>query len=170
MAEMDTEKKEEIYHFLKLLEKDKAQRLVLSATQKMRDAMDDHEEKNKPLSDKARIIKEKCISYGPPGIRLADIFSEILEEDIRIPSGEKTIPYIPMAGLIVKEKFDGHNYTVGSIVIIFSNEKRGSGQDDLIRCIKENGLLGNNLRTVAKMYAIPSDNDLIKYIDRVFSE
>ena len=154
---------DEKFSIFKALGKEESVKMVLEATEKLREALKPKKSDTEKLSEKARKIKELCISYGPPGIRLAELLSVVIEEDIHIQNTDRLFPYIPLSCVIVKEKAGNHNYEINKPLIVLLSENNLSNPNN-VRLLKSDCTVGNYLQAKEKYIKIPDDKDVVKHV------
>lgn len=157
----------DIKHMLQVFGEEDAIKVVQKATREMREAVVDRQVDGKPLSEKAKRIKELCVSYGPPGVRMSEICSELLGENIMIENTNRKFPYITFSCIKLKEKTGSHNYNVGDPLFVFLSET-GDRITDNVRCLRMNGSIGNWLPATLKAITIPSDEEIESIVRNVF--
>lgn len=159
---------EEITSLFQLYGKERALKLTLEATRKLRAALVPPEDEKK-LSPKAQKLKEKCISFGPSGPKWAAICSILIDEDIAIQETVSKLPFFKLACVIPVLSGD-HNYVVKSPVFMCIGSGGTAESPDFIKCIKIDGSIGNNLRNTIAMFKIPNDDVIKATIEAIFKK
>jgi hypothetical protein len=152
----------ELKHFLQILGKEKSMELCLEATRKLRELCKEDSCKVE-LSEKGRKIKELCLSYGAPGARLAEVMGIMLDENLGVSAQVKPIPVVILAGVI--PRIAGDKYNVGEVVIMLI----GANESEL-RCGLMDGTLGGAYPQHMRDSKIPTDKEVVDYIERVFEK
>ncbi len=157
----------EMSHMLQVFGEEDAIAVVKKATAELRDAIVERAKGSQQLSEKAKRIKELCVSYGPPGVRMSEICSELLGENITIENTSKKFPYIIFSCIRLKEKVGGHDYAIGDLLFVFISES-GDRVTEQIRCLRMNGTVGNWVQATQKSITIPSDDEIESAIRSIF--
>ena len=158
----------EINSLFQLYGESKSIEMVLEATGKLRQTVLENQKEEIILSPKAMKLKEQCISFGPDGGKWAKIISIIIDEDIRVQDSTEVYNSIRFAALVPKTSYDGHNYHIGLPYFMFMKHENSTDIIQMIRAIKHDGILGNNIKPYIKSNTIASDELIISSLKGLF--
>lgn len=152
-----------IEHLFQFLGREETMRRILKGTEKLRGYVKPAGESI--LSPKAQMLKEICISMGRQGAAWSRICSIIIEEDIYIKDTEETFPYVKWSAIVPKNQ-NGHRYAVNQIAVVVRN--KDNDEDVSVMAINESGLIGDQIMLHVKDIRIPSDEEIMKYVNKIF--
>lgn len=154
-----------IQNLFQIYGREKSLERILKATKELRKYI--KLEKEAGLSEKGRLIKERCIALGPSGNHYAVMFGIILGEDLGVKDHEEKYPFIQFACISLNSRMDNHDYKTGEPFFMLTSDTNTKDANTICG-IKLDGRKGKVVRPLVRIINILSDEEVIKAVNMMF--